>query len=411
MFYFLANIAEKFKTLILLTNNYEVITFLVSIRIFLFFCTRLYLGVSEVMDDAGLALLQAQTRAVLNFCLTQGLPFKTITTSEIDVEGKKESTRRLEAARLELSGFECALEKLYAHPSGEYFVLCRVKQGKSNNKIIFTRDVSKKNHSSGIDSCLVSSLIATTLGHHSYSESVVYNKNNGKEEITVKVGENVLPGKTSYRYAEYPPQANKEKMGLKFSYDLQHSFGRAWIGVLTQIPLCNKVVSVASVISSSTKSNEKEEIESIFNSISKLSGTSEGVPFPLYCTGITKGQLIIEAGIYGTVKENIAEQICSTGMGESKDGIAACSDALVTVLIETASMIQAEVSSTIKSYVPNDASPDGNKSMHALIDAFTSKTDLSLKNFRIGWQQLPEGIVCICTCPTPKIGAKKEVLP
>lgn len=49
----------------------------------------LYLGVSEVMDDAGLALLQAQTRAVLNFCLTQGLPFKTITTSEIDVEGKK----------------------------------------------------------------------------------------------------------------------------------------------------------------------------------------------------------------------------------------------------------------------------------------------------------------------------------
>ena len=147
MFYFLANIAEKFKTLILLTNNYEVITFLVSIRIFLFFCTRLcskrrlppwvfenqeglYLGVSEVMDDAGLALLQAQTRAVLNFCLTQGLPFKTITTSEIDVEGKKESTRRLEAARLELSGFECALEKLYAHPSGEYFVLCRVKQGK-----------------------------------------------------------------------------------------------------------------------------------------------------------------------------------------------------------------------------------------------------------------------------------------
>ena len=110
----------------------------------------LYLGVSEVMDDAGLALLQAQTRAVLNFCLTQGLPFKTITTSEIDVEGKKESTRRLEAARLELSGFECALEKLYAHPSGEYFVLCRVKQGKSNNKIIFTRDVSKKNHSSGI---------------------------------------------------------------------------------------------------------------------------------------------------------------------------------------------------------------------------------------------------------------------
>ena len=90
-----------------------------------------------------------------------------------------------------------------------------------------------------------------------------------------------------------------------------------------QIPLCNKVVSVASVISSSTKSNEKEEIESIFNSISKLSGTSEGVPFPLYCTGITKGQLIIEAGIYGTVKENIAEQICSTGMGESKDGIAA----------------------------------------------------------------------------------------
>ena len=313
MFYFLANIAEKFKTLILLTNNYEVITFLVSIRIFLFFCTRLcskrrlppwvfenqeglYLGVSEVMDDAGLALLQAQTRAVLNFCLTQGLPFKTITTSEIDVEGKKESTRRLEAARLELSGFECALEKLYAHPSGEYFVLCRVKQGKSNNKIIFSRDVSKKNHSSGIDSCLVSSLIATTLGHHSYSESVVYNKNNGKEEITVKVGENVLPGKTSYRYAEYPPQANKEKMGLKFSYDLQHSFGRAWIGALTQIPLCNKVVSVASVISSSTKSNEKEEIESIFNSISKLSGTSEGVPFPLYCTGITKGQLIIEAG-------------------------------------------------------------------------------------------------------------------
>ena len=212
MFYFLANIAEKFKTLILLTNNYEVITFLVSIRIFLFFCTRLcskrrlppwvfenqeglYLGVSEVMDDAGLALLQAQTRAVLNFCLTQGLPFKTITTSEIDVEGKKESTRRLEAARLELSGFECALEKLYAHPSGEYFVLCRVKQGKSNNKIIFSRDVSKKNHSSGIDSCLVSSLIATTLGHHSYSESVVYNKNNGKEEITLKVGENVLPGK------------------------------------------------------------------------------------------------------------------------------------------------------------------------------------------------------------------------
>ena len=88
--------------------------------------------------------------------------------------------------------------------------------------------------------------------------------------------------------------------------------------------------------------------------------------FLLYCTGITKGQLIIEAGIYGTVKENIAEQICSTGMGESKDGIAACSDALVTVLIETASMIQAEVSSTIKSYVPNDASPDGNKSMHAL---------------------------------------------
>ena len=173
----------------------------------------------------------------------------------------------------------------------------------------------------------------------------------------------------------------------------------------------HKVVSVASVISSSTKSNEKEEIESIFNSISKLSGTSEGVPFPLYCTGITKGQLIIEAGIYGTVKENIAEQICSTGMGESKDGIAACSDALVTVLIETASMIQAEVSSTIKSYVPNDASPDGNKSMHALIDAFTSKTDLSLKNFRIGWQQLPEGIVCICTCPTPKTGAKKEVLP
>ena len=86
------------------------------------------------MDDAGLALLQAQTRAVLNFCLTQGLPFKTITTSEIGVEGKKESTRRLEAARLELSGFACALEQLYAHPSGEYFVLCRVKQGKSNNK-------------------------------------------------------------------------------------------------------------------------------------------------------------------------------------------------------------------------------------------------------------------------------------
>ena len=113
------------------------------------------------MDDAGLALLQAQTRAVLNYCLTEGLPFETITTSEINAEGEKESVQRLEATRLELSGFECALEKLYAHPSGEYFVLCRVKQGKSNNKINYSRDVNKKSHSR-TDSCMVKSQFTTT---------------------------------------------------------------------------------------------------------------------------------------------------------------------------------------------------------------------------------------------------------
>lgn len=371
----------------------------------------LYLGVSEVMDDAGLALLQAQTRAVLNFCLTQGLPFKTITISEIDIEGKKESIRRMETAQLELSGFECTLEKLYAHPSGEYFVLCRVSQGKSNNKIIFNRDVNKKKHSSGIDSCLVSSLITTTLGHHSYSESVVYNKNNGKEGITVKVGENVLSGKANYRYAEYTPRSNKEETALKFSYDLQHSFGRVWIGALTQVPLCNKEVSVNSLMSSYTKPNEKKEIESIFNSVSKLLGKTEGLPFPLYCAGITKGQLIMEAGIYGTVEENITEQICSTSLGEYKDGIAACSDALAAVLVETASIIGTEVSSKIEAYVKNDNLPDENKLIDDYIDTFTSRSNQSLKDIRIGWQQLPTGIACICVCPMPKIGVKKEVLP
>lgn len=370
----------------------------------------LYLGVSEVMDDAGLALLQAQTRAVLNFCLTQGLPFKTITTSDISQEGKKYTNQRLEETRLELSGFECTLEKLYAHSSGEYFVLCRVKQGKSNNKITFSRNVNKRNHS-GIDSCLVKSHIAATLEEHSYSESVIYDKNNGKEEIAVKVGTDVLSRKANYRYAEYTPRSNKEKTALKFSYDLQHSFGRVWIGALTQIPLCNKEVSVNSLMSSYTKSNEKEEIESIFNSVSKLLGKTEGLPFPLYCAGITKGQLIMEAGIYGTVEENITEQICSTSLGEYKDGIAACSDALAAVLVETASMIGTEVSSKIEAHAKNDNLPNENKLIDAYIDTSTSKTDHSLKNFRIGWQQLPTGIACICVCPMPEIGVKKEVLP
>ncbi len=370
----------------------------------------LYLGVSEVMDDAGLALLQAQTRAVLNYCLTEGLPFETITTSEINAEGEKESVQRLEATRLELSGFECALEKLYAHPSGEYFVLCRVKQGKSNNKINFSRDVNKKSHSR-TDSCMVKSQITTTLEQHSYSESIVYDQNNGKEEITVKVGKDILSDKANYRYAEYTPRANKEKTALKFTYNLQHSFGRAWIGALTQIPLCNKEVIVKNLLSSFTKTNEKGQLESTINATSKLLGKAEGLPFPLCCTGITKGQLIMEAGIYGTVEEISKEQICSTSMGEYKDGISACSDALAAVLVETASMIQTEVSSTVESSVSNDSQSGGNKSVDTLIDTFTSKTNLSLKNFRIGWQQLPTGIACICVCPMPEIGVKKEVLP
>ena len=119
----------------------------------------------------------------------------------------------------------------------------------------------------------------------------------------------------------------------------------------------------------------------------------------------------MEAGIYGTVKEISKEQICSTSMGEYKDGISACSDALAAVLVETASMIQTEVSSTVESSVSNDSQSGGNKSVDTLIDTFTSKTNLSLKNFRIGWQQLPTGIACICVCPMPEIGVKKEVLP
>lgn len=370
----------------------------------------LYLGVSEVMNDAGLALLQAQARAVLNYCLTEGIPFESSTISKLNAEGEKTTTKRLEAIRLELSGFECRLEKLYAHSSGEYFVLCRVKQGKSNNKIIFNRDFDKSNHY-GIDSCLVSSSITTTLENHSYSESVIYNKNKGMEEVTVKVEDDVISGNANYRYADYTPRVKKEKIALKFSYNLQHSFGRAWIGSLIQIPLCNKEVSVVGLISSSIKSNEKEEIESIFNCISELRGTSVGLPFPLFCTGITKGQLIMGAGIYGVVEENNTEQICSTSLGEYKDGIAACSDALAAVLIETASMIETETNSKVEASIKNDDLSKSNQSIDTLIDSFTSKSNHPLKNFRIRWQQLPEGIICICTCPIPKLEKKKEVLP
>lgn len=368
----------------------------------------LYLGVSEVMDDAGLALLQAQARAVLNYCLTEGIPFESSTISKLNAEGEKTTTKRLEAIRLELSGFECALEKLYAHSSGEYFVLCRVKQGKSNNKIIFNRDFDKSNHY-GIDSCLVSSRITTTLEHHSYSESVIYNKNKGMEEVTVKVEDDVITGNANYRYVDYTPRVKKEKIALKFSYNLQHSFGRAWIGALTQVPLCNKEVSVKSTISSTFKES-KEDIESIINSSSSLIGKSEGLPFPLLCVGITKGQLIMEAGIYGIVEKDLADQICTTTFGEYKDGISACSDALTNALIDSAMSTTSVISSKIESVIENGKPHNDNNSMEN-VNASTALSSLVMKNFQIKWQQLPEGIICICTCPIPKLEKKKEVLP
>lgn len=368
----------------------------------------LYLGVSEVMDDAGLALLQAQARAVLNYCLTEGIPFESSTISTLNAEGEKTTTKRLEAIRLELSGFECTLEKLYAHSSGEYFVLCRVKQGKSNNKIIFNRDFDKSNHY-GIDSCWVSSRITTTLEHHSYSESVIYNKNKGMEEVTVKVEDDVISGNANYRYADYTSRVKKEKIALKFSYNLQHSFGRAWIGALTQIPLCNKEVSVKSTISSTFKES-KEDIESIINSSSSLIGKSEGLPFPLICIGITKGKLIMEAGIYGIVEKDIADQICTTTFGEYKDGISACSDALTNALIDSAMSTTSVISSKIESVIENGKPQNDNNSMEN-VNASTTLSSNVLKNFQIKWQQLPEGIICICTCPIPKLEKKKEVLP
>ena len=362
----------------------------------------LYLGVSEVMDDAGLALLQAQARAVLNFCLTEGLPFETVTNSEINFDGKEEDTQRHETTQLELSGFECSLEKLYAHPSGEYFVLCRVKQSKSNNKILFSRKVDSKSHSITY-SCCINSHITATLDHNSYSENITYNKNNSKEEIGVKIGEKILPAKQNYRYAEYAPSTGEEKAALTLSYKLQHSFGRVWIGVLTQIPLCNKEVTVKRASSLSTTS-EKEIDVSKMNSLSTITGNAEGLPFPLYCAGITKGQLIIKAGY--SIVEEMEEYLTATAITEKTNDFSACSDALVNALIDAAVQHNFYISSIVH-HLARESQSD-NKEFGIITKSNSNNT---LKIIRNGWLQEPSRISCVCSFPIPKLNKAKEVQP